>query len=129
MNQIKTLKKILIEESEFNKLNLKLLKKAYLFKEKNLKNQQGDLFLTFDSVIEINNIILNQTNTSLRRCQVRPAGYKFKYMHFSVIDSHLQILIDNFNDRFVSKREFVKKFLHIHPFIDGNGRTVKILML
>ena len=91
MNQIKTLKKILIEESEFNKLNLKLLKKAYLFKEKNLKNQQGDLFLTFDSVIEINNIILNQTNTSLRRCQVRPAGYKFKYMHFSVIDSHLQI--------------------------------------
>ena len=49
-------------------------------------------------------------------------------MHFSIIDLHLQILIDNFNDHLISKKEFVKNFLYIHPFSDSNGRTVKILM-
>ena len=49
-------------------------------------------------------------------------------MHFSIIDLHLQILIDNFNDRLISKKEFLNKFLYIHPFSDGNGTTVKLLM-
>ena len=44
------------------------------------------------------------------------------------ITSKLQILIDKFNDRFISKKHFVTEFLTIHPFLDGNGRKVKILM-
>lgn len=79
-------------------------------------------------MIEQNNIILKQKNETLRTCQVRPAGYTFEYIHFSIISSALQILIDNYNDRLVSKREFVKQFLAIHPFLDGNSRTVKILI-
>ena len=112
----KTLEKILIEENEFTELNLKLLGKAYLFKEKHLKTKHNDLFLTFDSPIEINNIILNKRNSSLWRGQLKPQGYNFEYMHFSITDLHLQILIDNFKDRLISKKEFVNKLLYIHPF-------------
>ena len=44
---MKNVRKILIEENEFTELNLKLLEKAYLFKEKHLKTNHNDLFLTF----------------------------------------------------------------------------------
>ena len=60
---------------------------------------------------------------------MRPAGFKFEYMHVRKIGVELQILIDKFNDRMVSKVDFLKQFLYNHPFIDGNGRTVKILMI
>lgn len=50
-------------------------------------------------------------------------------MDFNIIDFHLQILVDNFNEHMVSKREFIDKFLRIHPFTDRNGRTAKLLML
>ena len=60
-NTIKTKKKKnLIEGNEFTKLNLKFIKKAYLFKEKHLKTKHNDLFLTFDSLIEINIILLKK---------------------------------------------------------------------
>ena len=50
-------------------------------------------------------------------------------MHFSKIEQQLQILIDNYNDRMISKKEFLNLFLSIHSLLDGNGRTVKILMI
>ena len=51
------------------------------------------------------------------------------YMHYNNINFALQILIDNYNDRRITKTEFFKRFLEIHPFEDGNGRTVKILFV
>ena len=49
-------------------------------------------------------------------------------MDFSKIESELYNLVDQFNDRYISNRQFCKKFLDdIHPFADGNGRTCKIL--
>ena len=90
--------------------------------------ENNDLFLTLDSLIEMNNLVLGQNNSSLRLCQVKPAGFDFEYMHFTEIASKLQVLIDKFNDRFVSKKNFVTEFWTINPFLDGNGRTVKILM-
>ena len=50
-------------------------------------------------------------------------------MHFSKINTNLQSLIDRFNDRQLTKTEFLKEFLTIHTFLDGNGRTVKILVI
>lgn len=49
-------------------------------------------------------------------------------MHFSKITSKLHFLIDKYNERMVSKLDFVSQFLN-HPFLDGSGRIVKILMI
>ena len=41
------------------------LVKAYLFKKEYLLTKENKLFLTLDSTIELNNIILNKKNQSL----------------------------------------------------------------
>ena len=100
---------------------------AYNYAHKELISTDGDLFFTVDSLITINNIITNSNNYHLRSVNVKPAGYNKRYMDFSQIESELYILIDQFNDRFISKKYFFDKFLdEIHPFLDGNGRLIKL---
>ena len=123
------LTKILIEEGEFNEVNLRRLTSAYIFKKTFLTTSDNNLYFTLDSFIGINNIILNKHNQKLRQTQVKPLGYNFQYMHFSKIETNLQSLIDRFNDRQLTKTKFLKEFLDIHLFLDGNGRTVKVLMI
>ena len=123
------LTKILIEEGEFNEVNLRRLTPAYIFKKTFLTTSNNNLYLTLDSLIEINNIILNKHTQKLRQTQVKPLAYNFQYMHFSKIETNLQSLIDRFNDRQLTKTKFLKEFLDIHPFLDSNGRTVKVLMI
>ena len=104
--------------------------KAHKYIQEQLLTAEGDLFLTVDSLIFLNNIITNSNNISLRQINVKPAGYNKQYMHFDQIESELYRLIDQFNDRYISKRYFIKKFLNeIHPFLDGNGRLVKLCFL
>ena len=104
--------------------------KAYNYIHEELLTDEGDLFLTVDSLITLNNIITNSNNLFLRQTNVKPAGYNKQYMHFNYIESELYTLIDQFNDRFISKRYFIKKFLNeIHPFLDGNGRLIKLCFL
>ena len=46
------------------------------------------------------------------------------------IEQALYTLVDNFNDRIISKKDFCEIFLdRIHPFRDENGRTCKVLLL
>ena len=123
------LTKILIEEGEFNEVNLRRLKSAYIFRKTFLTTSNNSLYLTLDSLIETNNIILKKHNQNLRQTQIKPLGYNFQYMHFSKIETNLQSLINRFNDRQLTKIKFLKEFLDIHPFLDGNGRTVKVLMI
>lgn len=90
--------------------------------------EEGDLFLTVDSLITLNNYITNSNNVLLRQVNVKPAFYNKQYMHYNKIETELYILIDQFNERHISAKRFCKKFLNeIHPFADGNGRTCKIL--
>ena len=51
------------------------MKTAFDYKEKYLQNKEGDMFLTVDSLIEVNNLILGKNNTGLRKVNVKPAGY------------------------------------------------------
>ena len=120
--------RILKEENELNEENFIRLKLAYEFRKRELLTEQGDLFLTVDSLIALNNYITNSKNLLLRQVNVKPAFYNKQYMHYSQIETELYILIDQFNERHISAKRFCKKFLdEIHPFADGNDRTCKIL--
>ena len=104
--------------------------RAYIFARRELISDEGDLFFTVDSLITINNIITNSNNLYLRSVNVKPKGIDKIYMDFRKIELELYILIDQFNDRFISKSYFFKKFLNeIHPFLDGNGRLIKLCFI
>ena len=123
-----TLIRILKVEDEFNVQNTMRMKYECDFKNQELLNKDGDLFLTIDSLIRINNIITNSHNLHLRRHNVKPAGYNKQYMDVSRIEAELYSLVDKFNDRGITSRAFCDTFLDkIHPFADGNGRTCKTL--
>ena len=121
---------ILNEEKEMNDVNFFRMVEAYKYIQQELLTTDGDLFFTIDSLITLNNIITGSSNILLRQTNVKPAGYNKQYMHPDKIESELYRLVDQFNDRFISKRYFIKKFLNeIHPFLDGNGRLVKLCLL
>ena len=120
--------KILIDEKELTLLNLEHLIQTRIYKNTELVTTDGDLLLTVDSLITLNNIITGSDNLSLRSVNVRPAFYKNQYLHFTKIEFELYKLVDLFNDRYITNKEFYYGFLNeIHPFLDGNGRTCKIL--
>ena len=104
--------------------------RAYIFARRELISDEGDLFFTVDSLITINNIITNSNNLYLRSVNVKPKGFDKIYMDFRKIEFELYTLIDQFNDRFISRGYFFKKFLNeIHPFLDGNGRLIKLCFI
>ena len=133
----KAICQILSEEGELlnsdgttNIQNITRMMQAADFRNSHLLTKDGDLFLTVDSLISINNIITNSNNICLRKCEVKPAGYIKQYMLSTKIESELYTLVDEFNERKISAREFCTTFLDkIHPFKDGNGRTCKVLFL
>ena len=119
--------RILTEEREQSEINFRRMENALAYKRKLEKG--GQLFLSVDSLITINNIILNVNSFGLRKHDVKPAGYNRKYMSFYHILPALTGLIDNFNAGKIIPKTFVETFLKIHPFADGNGRTCKILLM
>ena len=120
--------RMLEEEDELNNENLYQFMLASQFKNKELLNEDGDLFLTVDSLITVNNYVTGSNNIQLRQINVKPAFHNKQYMNFSQIESELYVLVDKFNERQITARCFCNKFLdEIHPFSDGNGRTCKIL--
>ena len=121
--------KILDEEDEYSTKNYFRLKTALEYKRQYLTDRRGNLYLTVDSLIRINNLITNSTNTRLRTVNVRHAGYEKEYKDFYLIQPALYGLIDNFNLSRINSRVFVETFLKIHPFLDGNGRTCKVLFM
>ena len=125
---MKSLIKILNEEGELTNKNLYQMMLAFQFKNKELLNDEGDLFITVDTLIRINNLITNSHNIQLRQINVKPAFYGKQYMNFTMIEAELYTLFDKINERQIAARGFCNTFLDkIHPFSDGNGRTCKIL--
>ena len=59
---MKKLIKILIDEKELSLLNLRRLADALIYKNKELVTAEGDLLLTVDSLITLNNIITGSNN-------------------------------------------------------------------
>ena len=88
--------RILKEEKEMNEINFIRLKTANEFKNRELLTQEGDLFLTVDSLIILNNYITNSDNLLLRQINIKPALCNKQYMDFSKIESELYNLADTY---------------------------------
>ena len=98
------------EEDEFNFENAMIMKYAHNFKNQELINKDGDLFLSIDSLIRINNITTNSHNLHLRRDNFKPADYNKRYMDVSRVEAELNSLVDKFNDRSITPKAFCNTF-------------------
>ena len=128
IQKIDAICKILEEEREFSPLNLLGMRSVNDFKKQYLMNVHGDLFLTVDSLIRLNNIVTGCQYMDLRTCDVKSTGVSKWYMSVNKIEPALYGLVDHFNDRKITPRQFCLVSLdEIHPFVGGNGRTCKVL--
>lgn len=98
------LKKVNIQWSE-------LLFNANCLEYKNtyLTDQNGDLLLTVDLLITLDNIITDSQNIGLRDINVK-RGFDKIFMDKSLIEPALYQLVDEFNERKVKHNNFVIYF-------------------
>ena len=69
------------------------MKQTLDYKEKYLQNKDGDMFLTLDSLIVVNNLIAGHNNTELRKVNVKPEGYSIStYYPWWCVESSLYTL-------------------------------------
>ena len=106
------IKEILISEKEFTETNYKRLQKALVYIENNLVGSDDGLYLTVDSLIEINNIITGSNNITLRKVNVKPYGFDKKYMDQELIEDKLYQIIYQFNERKITSKQFYLMLLN-----------------
>ena len=73
------IKETLITEKEFTDTNYGRLKIVFVFTKRDLIDSDGNMYLTNDSLAEINNIITGSNNITLRKVKVK--SYRFDKMH------------------------------------------------
>ena len=88
------IKEILISEKEFTETSYKILQKDLVYIEDNLIDSDGGMYLTVDSLIEINNIITGSNNITSRKVNVKPYGFDKMYMYKELIEDKLYQIID-----------------------------------
>ena len=128
--------RILVKERELNNHNFKNLLLAYEFinNSKEYKLLLSNHLLTVDTIVNINSIILTgHTNIcALRKTNVKPRGKEYSiytYADKDDVENLIYSLTDKYNQRDINIDIFSKELLEIHPFIDGNGRTTRLLKL
>ena len=62
-------------------------------------NSDGNMYLTIDFLIEINNTITGSNNITSRKVNVKPYGFEKMYMDKGLIEDKLYKIIDQFNER------------------------------
>ena len=78
-----------------------------------MTDKHDDLFLTVHSLITLNDFITGSCYIGLRDINVKPTDYNKIYMHKCLVEPALYCLIDQFNDRRLSHKEFCAIFLEI----------------
>ena len=89
-------------------------------------------------VLDVHAIVMNNIDKTfagrLRNGQVRISGANFIPPNARKVDKLLDELITYCNDNpqdfnpIIMASVFHHQFVHIHPFFDGNGRTVRLMM-
>ena len=88
------------------------------------------MYLTVDSLIEINNLIPGSDNITLRKVNVKSYEFDKRYVDKDLIENKLYQIIDQFNERKITTAKFYLILINeIHPFYDGNGRTCRYCLL
>ena len=83
----------------------------------NLIDSDDNIYLTIDSLIDINNIITISNKITLRKVNIKPYEYDKMYMDIDLIKDELHQLVDQFNERKVNHRGFYSELLDsIHKF-------------
>ena len=86
------------------------------------------MYLNVDSLIAINNITIGSNVNTLRKVNFKPYGYDKMNIDKNLKKDKLYQLIDQFNGRKFSHRDFYFALLdNIHLFYDRNERTCRIL--
>ena len=79
------MKQILISEKQCTKTNYKRLSEALVYIKNNLIDTDGGMYLTVDSLIQINNIITGSNNITLRKLNAKPNRFDKVYMDKELI--------------------------------------------
>ena len=83
-----------------------------------------------DYLIDINNVITDLNNSTLRMVNNKPFGYDKMYMEEYLVEDKLYLLIDQFNENKINHKTFYYALLdNIHPFYDINRRACQILFV
>ena len=86
------------------------------------------MYLTVDSLAEINNIITSSNNINLSKVNVKPYGFDKMCMDKKLIEDKLYQTIDQSNEIKITSTTFYSIFSNkIHPFYNGSGKSCKIL--
>ena len=124
------LEKTLVFEKELSDINFERLKNALVYIKNNLIDSDDNMYLTVDSLIDMNNVITGSNNIIPRKVNVKLCGYNEMCMGKDFIDDKLYQLVDQFNERKINHRDFYSALLdNINPFYDGKGITCKILFV
>ena len=117
VQKLDALQMILLKEAKYSELNYFFMQTALKYKNTYMTDKHGNLFLTVDSLIALNNIITGSQYIGLKYVNVKLAGYNKIYMDKSLLEPALYRLTDQFNNRKLSHKEFCTIFLdNIHPF-------------
>ena len=100
------IKEILISEKNFTKTNYKKIQKALVYIENNLIDSDGGMYLTVDSLIELNNITTGSNNITLRKFNLKPYGFDKTYIDKELIEDKLYQIIHQFNERKITSTKF-----------------------
>ena len=96
----------LILEKEFTETNYKRFQEALIYLKHNLIDTNGSMYLTVDSLMEINNIITGSNNIALRKVNVKRYGFDKMYMDKELIRDKPYQIIDHFNERQITSTKF-----------------------
>ena len=123
------IKRNINSEKEFTKPLVKI-KKPLVYIKYYLIDSDGNIYLTLNSLIEINNMMNSSKNITLRKVHEKPYGFDKILIDKDLIEYKFYQIIDQFNETRIANVKFYSILLNkIHLFYDWNEKTSKILVL
>lgn len=87
-------------------------------------------------IVNIEKKVTNEAYVDFRKIDAEVNGSSVKRSRANMIHAHLNELFYDYkedgkylDDPFLREAKFHIRFLHIHPFGDGNGRTARVLLI